>query len=281
MGPSELVWRRGEDYTHCVEHRRYVAAGGRTIRGVVVLMSLILLLTVGCTALPEHDLLPHARASSLLLVVHGAGASPRGWPRKLISTITGRYPQARQWQIVAYDWETEAAKVLTAAKRGYRIGRAIAEELLNVDDPIPYDRLHLIAHSVGSHLIQGFTDAIRDAAGGSQPTIQMTFLDPFVARGVLRWRWGARVFGRGADLAECYISVEDGVPGTKSYLELAANTDVTALVPRRYRDNASQFHWWPVEYYRQLIEERGFPHSVLLGPLEPDGEPGSVTVLPR
>lgn len=258
------------------------------------LITIIAVLAVGCASLPDHDRLPEPTSDRLLFVVHGAGSSGDAWPADLLRTVRSREPSSLQWDLVAYDWEEEALKVLTAPRRGYRIGEALAADLIDAEaNRASYRVVHIVAHSVGSHVAQGLIDSLRqaEAATAMEPALVfVTFVDPFVPRGVLQWRWGESRFGAGADAAECYISVEDGVPGTNRYLRLAHNYDVTALVPQPYRENASNFHWWPVEYYRSTVGtgRPGYRFSPLLdGGLDVavervasrTQEPGAVTVL--
>lgn len=262
--------------------RRAVVA--RPVLALLVLLS-------GCAALPQHDSLPSPTADQLLLVIHGSGSAADRWPADLLRTVRRVEPAASEWDLLAYDWEEEALKMLTAARRGYRIGRELGRSLAAEANGNPtYRVIHIVAHSVGSHVSQGIIDAIRaaqPAGAGPRTELHATFIDPFSARGLVQWRWGARTFGRGADVSDCYISTGDRVPGTNWYLRRAHNFDVTALVPERFREDASSFHWWPVEYYRSSVgsQRPGFRYSRLLSHRAGHDSPaqlplGVVTVIP-
>ena len=235
----------------------------RALVRVAAALLAVLLVTAGsgCATVPSGKLLPPVRpdATGLLLIAHGHGNNPSHWPARLIKEIRNSDVDISRWDIYAHDWETEVNKVLTAARTGYAIGREMARRLIAAGDP--YQILHFVGQSLGAHLIQGFVDEYRRLEG--RACIQMTFLDPFLIRGVFGFGHGVRQFGRGADFAENFLVRDEPVLGTNRYLRHAHNTDITALVGAHLKDDFSGPHWWVVEYYRQSVvnELPGFNRS--------------------
>lgn len=215
----------------------------------------------GCATVPTGELLPPAgpEAIGLLLIAHGYGNNPSHWPARLIKGIRDSGVDISQWDIYAHDWETEANRPLTATRRGYAIGRELARGLIDSGDR--YQVIHLIGQSLGAHLTQGFADEYRRLQG--RAFIQMTFLEPFLIRGVFGFGHGVRQFGRGADFAENFVVLNEPVWGSNRYLRHAYNTDITALVREDLKDDFFGPHWWVVEYYRQSIDNEwlGFGRS--------------------
>jgi len=197
------------------------------------------------TELPEAS----EGAEGLLLIAHGYRNNPSHWPARLIRDIREAVPEAAGWGIYAHDWEAVANRPLTAPRRGYAIGAALAERLLSVGDPYPV--IQLIGQSLGAHLVQGFIDSYREGGGGAY--LHASFLDPFLIRGLFGLRWGVRNFGRGADFAENYVVSDDPALGTNGYLRHAHNFDISALVPPRMREELIGPHWWVVRFYRESV----------------------------
>ncbi len=227
----------------------------------VLLVALLVLAVIGCATVPAGDLLPPTRpgATGLLLIAHGYGNNPFHWPARLIKQIQDSGVDTSRWDIYAHDWEAEANRPLTAARTGYAIGREMARRLIAGGDK--YQVLQLIGQSMGAHLTQGFADEYRRLQGRAY--IHMTFLDPFLIRGVFGFGHGVRRFGRGADFAENLLVRDEPVLGTNRYLRHAHNTDVTALVREDLKDDFFGPHWWVVEYYRQSVDNEwpGFNRS--------------------
>lgn len=229
---------------------RCVAAARARLFGGALLGTLVLALSA-CASAPADAPHPTPRAGreGLLLVAHGYGNNPGHWPARLIERIVAVEPRAEAWDIYAHDWEREANRPLTAARRGYRIGERLAADLLAAGDPYPV--VHLVGQSLGAHLVQGFLDEYRFRRGNA--AVHVTFLDPFALRGLLGFGWGVRAFGRGADFAECYIVRREPALGTNRYLRRAHNFDITAVVPVEAWDEFIGPHWWVVQYYRQSV----------------------------
>lgn len=231
--------------------------------------ALAVLLLGGCTAVPGRDAETIARAAravasepaeTFVLLVHGSGSSPREWPADFIEAAQGGAPVKAElladsngteppveWKVLAFDWEESAARRLTAPRRGYAIGLALGSETAAVE----YARVVVVAHSVGAHLGQGFIDGFREEGGRAQ--LDAVFLDPFLPRGVLRWRWGESHFGLGSDRAVNYYVHDDGVPGTDRPIRHARNIDLTSEVPSRYWNQTGAPHYWVARYFAEVI----------------------------
>ena len=188
-------------------------------------------------------------ADGLLLIAHGYHNNPSHWPRTLIARVGELTPRAARWDIYAHDWERQANRILTASRVGYRIGASLAGQVVGRGDPYPV--VHLVGQSLGAHLVQGFVDTYRELGG--RAVVHVTFLDPFLIRGVVGLGWGVRTFGRGADFAENYIVRGEPALGTNRYLRHAHNFDVSSLVPDAMREEFIGPHWWVVAYYRASV----------------------------
>lgn len=230
----------------------------------VLFVALLVLAGTGCATVPAGDLLPPAGSSAtgLLLIAHGYRNNPSHWPARLIKQIRDSDADISRWDIYAHDWEAEANKLVTAARTGHAIGREMARRLIASGDR--YEILHLIGQSLGAYVIQGFADEYRRLHGRAY--IQMTFLDPFLIRGVFGFGYGVRQFGKGADFAENFLVRDEPVFGTNRYLRHAHNTDITALVSDDIKDVFVGPHWWVVEYYRQSVDNElpGFNRSPIV-----------------
>ena len=212
---------------------------------------LLVIAVTGCATIPAGEVLPPSSpdARGLLFIAHGHANNPSHWPARLIQAIRSSDAEISLWDIYAHDWEAEADKLLSAARSGHAIGRQLARRLVARGDQ--YEVLHLIGQRMGAHLTQGFADEYRRLGG--RAFIHMTFMDPFLIRGVFGFGHGVRQFGRGADFAENFIVRNEPVLGSNRYLRHAHNTDISALVREDLKDDFWGPHWWVVEYYRQSV----------------------------
>jgi pimeloyl-ACP methyl ester carboxylesterase len=237
-----------------------------------ILAAVLVAFAAGCVTVPTGEVLPGAGtgATGFLLIAHGYGNNPSHWPARLITQIRQSDADISQWDIYAHDWEVQANKAVTAARTGYAIGREMARQLIAGGDG--YQILHLIGQSMGAYLTQGFVDEYRRLHG--RALIHMTFMEPFLIRGILGFGYGVRHFGRGADFAENFIVRHEPVLGSNRFLRHAHNTDISALVREDLKDDFFGPHWWVVEYYRQSVtnEWPGFDRSPISRSLA--GDPG-------
>lgn len=213
---------------------------------------LSLLLLVGCQppATAEAQL-PDASKDVWVFVVHGSGDGPERWAQPLIDTLSPRVKTPSRVQWVAYDWRDAAKDRLSAAERGQAEGAAIAEVLKNKQ----LIHVHVIAHSAGAHVAFGLEQAL--AKWSPRPTLHLTFLDPFLGKG-LDFEWGKTRFGTSAEFVEQWLHLGDGVPGTETAIGAAHVFDVSKSASKP-EVTGSQGHWWPTQAYGAL--EPGFSNS--------------------
>lgn len=200
------------------------------------------------------------RRSNLVVVVHGTSSNPGRWANELVTYIDLRQSDRvnTDWDVCAYDWTAGADATANgglisgipfggvwnnAERLGAALGRSICEGR--------YQNIHLIAHSVGSQLIQSAVDTIeaRSLSGfqadnhcyNNKPTIHMTFLDAYDP-GIPNIP-----YGRSADWAEHFFDTSSiRVPGTDHKLKLAFNYEISDLDTTDSYSN----HEWPHEWYR-------------------------------
>ena len=165
----------------------------------------------------------------LILIAHGYNSAPNIWADDLSNKIatklagTGR---SDDWDIVAWDWEQEADFGEITSPRLPKKAASIAEQIgVSVGRDINtsgYDKVHLVGHSAGSHLIDAAT---REIDEGVQVT--NTFLDAYTPEPFLK---GNRYLGDAADWAIQYYTTLD-LAYTDTVLNEAYNVDITALDP--------------------------------------------------
>jgi hypothetical protein len=184
-------------------------------------------------------------ARGLIVIVHGVEGRAKWWPLRLESAFRRLDVDQDLWDIYRPDWHEMSLDRLAAPRLGYALGRELGTGLVGRADT--YDVIHLIGHSAGAHVIQGIADAVGDLSGAT--VVYSTFLDPFVVRSVVRLFWGVRRLGASSDFAECYVTRDDPLPFTNSFLKHANNVDLTPILPR-VPDAANNYaHLWPIDYY--------------------------------
>ncbi len=196
--------------------------------------------TTADTAFPAYP----SSADHLVVLIHGSGDSPSDWPARMRATILST-TEAVALSVVAIDWAEAAAARLMAPVRGLRLGRELGTELRQRGSPP--SRLTIISHSAGAFVAYGMAQSLSPDAA---IRIRQVYLDPFLARSPVRWRYGVSRFGEYADSAVAYVNTEDIVPFTDQFPVHAAPVDVSEP-SRSDRDG----HWWPVEAFRREVEE--------------------------
>lgn len=252
---------------------------GRPLRRIGTLVAFAALL-VACAAAPgtPGTGTPAATISddprNLIVIAHGTGGSAGSWPASLERAIRAEYGALEHWKIVVVDWKAVADRPLSAARRGYRIGLDYANSIAAAPHEERPRVVHLIAHSMGAHLIQGIADGLSRASPAPPAFIQMTFLDAFHPRGVAALRWGIRVFGRNADFAESYVTRDEPAFLTNALLRRAFTFDLTATVPPRENPSSGYAHNWPPAWYVRSVGEPTRP-GFALSPLALLGDESS------
>ncbi len=208
-------------------------------------MPLLLLFAAACQPPTTGEAqLPDASKDVWVFVVHGSGDGPERWAQPLIETLSPRVKTPARVQWVAYDWREAAKDKLSAAERGQAEGAAIGEVLKTKQ----LKHVHVIAHSAGAHVAFGLEQAL--AGMTPRPTLHLTFLDPFLGKG-LDFEWGKTRFGTSADFVEQWLNLGDGVPGTETAIGAAHVFDVSKSASKP-EVTGSQGHWWPTQAYGSM-----------------------------
>jgi hypothetical protein len=164
-------------------------------------------------------------------------------------------PFSQRYSSYIVDWSAYSTNLFQASYNGEKIGRDLAQRLLQQQ---PHLRtVHLIGISVGSFAANAAAMKIKQVTtttttnGGNNritttnpPFVQLTLLDPFTQRGILGFGYGNRNFGKFADYTEQYLNTDDPVPSTNTPLDYAVCYDVTNLRP-----DTIFGHDWPLVYY--------------------------------
>ncbi len=188
--------------------------------------------------------LPSVNKPVLVLLVHGSGDGPERWAANAKLVLEGRLAKPSEVEIVAYDWRAAAADKLSAAGNGESEGAAVGKALLERG----LQHVHVVAHSAGAFVAAGLEQQFASAT--TRPTLHLTFLDPFLGKG-LDFGWGATRFGTTADFVESYLNTGDGVPGTELAITAAHTFDVTMSASKPSL-SGSAAHWWPIDAWLTL-----------------------------
>lgn len=206
-----------------------------------------------------------------------------------------------RWHIAVLDWREWAtgndgsnpegvlAKHFNpniSAFYGQQIGRSLADEIVShraMWGKGPMKRLHLLAHSSGSWLVDAIADRLREHWGPREqggPDITLTFFDAFDQGGTQAIFGAQGELGDSADTVEHYF--DNAMPGTQAkgagLPRNAMNFDVTQLRSRTDRERYDQevnkhlanagmppvgtssvldwvyMHGWPYEWYLRTMQ---------------------------
>lgn len=206
----------------------------------------------------------------LLLLIHGSGEGPSAWPARVQAALAGRGSRDSR-RIVRVDWASAAADRIVAPRRGEQIGAELARYLLRSFSPP--GAITVVSHSAGAFVAHGFACELRRQEGGpvrargagrgrdwTEPIVTQLFLDPFLARPPLRWRYGIRRFGTCADRAFAWVNTGDPVPFTSGFPRHAEGRDLTGREDLRslaagLTDSEAPGHWIPVAAFISMIED--------------------------
>ena len=221
--------------------------------------TLLLLSIVACSRLTTPTL-PESSpgADRLIVLVHGGGDSPDYWPAYMAMGISMNLIEPERWDVWTYDWSQDAEGSVNVTRRGEDHGRWLGARLAERD----YTHLHLIGHSAGAAVLYGVSDTLRDEPG---LTLHETYLDPFGGQGLLRWEYGERRYGEGADFADAVLNTLDGVPSTDEPFHNTVSFDVSGYAEEDMSEVDG--HRLPVGLYEEsvLFPEDGFGWALAAG----------------
>ena len=210
-------------------------------------------------------------APNAVVVTHGWRDDADGWVRDLAYEICvstnyismeydlkpnrfHRFCSGADWDVWVVDWRDSAVAPLladwwTLATLVYANasiwGEQFGYHLTRLAQP--YEKLHLIAHSAGSNLI----DIAAGVVKAHHPTtvIHETFLDPYNPW----WVAGSR-YGEHATWSDSYV--DRGLVWTDSCLSDAYTVDITELFDPLDVDKGAiaAGHGWPIRYYLRTMD---------------------------
>ena len=223
----------------------------------VIFLSGLFFAGQGCIIEYISDPLPPQGESStsLMVIIHGSGATPDDWPQNLESAIDARLsPAVRQsWDIVRYGWEEYASNSFLAAGAGTELGKQVGTMLAGED--YTYTQIHFIAHGVGSFVAHWA--ATTYIAAGGPAGIHITYLDPVSSANA--------PLGSGTDFSEDYFNSSDPVAASNTAVANSHNFDVTNYLLRDV--GTAEGHVWPVNYYLLSVEDDRIPYGFQLSPM--------------
>lgn len=182
-----------------------------------------------------------ADLENLTLIFHGAGGEDK-FTDKLMENL--KIYDSKTSFSTMITWEKYSSNILQASFNGQRIGRYVAQQLLNRASNLK--SLHVIGISVGAFAADSVGYQVKTSLEHAID-VQLTLLDPFTQRGIFDVGYGARKFGEKCDYFQQYLNTDDPVPSTNAPLETSVCYDVTAIRPQE----VSFGHDWPVAYYGQ------------------------------
>lgn len=188
----------------------------------------------------------------LVLVLPGAGGPDANSARIVASLRAILGGAGSRTRVVEYDWSAFVGDQLQAPYNAQRLGRSLGSEV--VASCRQLRSLHVVGISVGAFAADALTEAYRGAGGSAH--LRLSLLDPFTAFSVPGLALpsishGVRRFGASADYAEAFVNTDDPVPATNTYLQLAANYDVTAAAERGsfVPLPGDSLHSWPAAWF--------------------------------
>jgi hypothetical protein len=234
---------------------------------------------------------PSPQAKGLVLITHGwrdNATDPTGWVIDMKNKIKNQIDLTK-WDVEAYDWNIGAntglqdpwQAVVNAEQEGTALGAILSQR--------NYDRIHFIAHSAGSQVVNTAAFEIRRRTGArspscdpdnpdlSGPIIHATFLDAYDPNR------NASLYGRCSNYAEQYVDMrtvfDKKLDDTNLILNWAFNFSVTDLDPDQSISlipqlDAFRVHAWPHVWYHCSVNppdqncqssDFGFPLSLETG----------------
>jgi hypothetical protein len=190
---------------------------------------------------------------NLVFITHGwePGLTEPPSPQWILDMRSAIQAQvSSDWQVVACSWIDSAWTVFpdqalhNANVIGTQLGQQFAAQ--------GYQNVHLIAHSAGSEMIQTIANILKSSK--NPPTIQLTFLDPYL--GLFEEEVG--VYGQNANWSDCYYVQDETGSFTAGQLNYAYNVDVSWVDPAHITAPyigvgggkvALSTHGYPIDFY--------------------------------
>lgn len=220
---------------------------------------------------------PASDETNLVLITHGWNSHAFDWVTQMQQDI--RSHADGTWKVQTYDWSTQAGYGCTplgcflpwdAHANASEVGKDLGKQLTASN----YTRMHFIAHSAGSQVIDTAILWIRKHAT-IQPVIHATYLDAYDPAGPMS-RYGSE-----ADWAEHYVDKRpvlriEPVDNTALILPEAFNFNVTGLdttddcLSSNPVSSSICVHSWPHKWYDATAKPLslysvGFPLSLESG----------------
>lgn len=230
------------------------------------------------------------RKKNYVVLTHGWNSNIDVWANAMGDRI-GSMVDRNNWCIVTWDWRNDAEGLpwdayAKAENQGMKLGKILAGSTP--------EKVHFLAHSAGSNLIQHALDTMNDSLkenGKNRPKTQMTFFDAFAPYG------SDKDYGSGSSYAEQYVDtrtlgpkscidssmpslISDYFDSTDTRLNNVINFDVTGIDPVKNptgscEDILIHFHQWPIRWYHdRTIRNRlvpGFGNSFESGVVQLPG----------
>lgn len=254
----------------CIVFRQRVSWWFRLLGGALAVWVVAGCATVGRV---EGRLVPvrDGGPTELILIVHGSGDGPDDWPSAMadavsglsidgcLSAIEGAVLEGAALElegasnggaaggatVAIVDWEDAASDRIVAPRRGEALGMSLSEPIRRRYPDV--ETILIISHSVGAFLAHG-------VAGSVDAEVHHLFLDPFIARSLLRPRYGVNRFGEFASVSWTVLNRLDPVPFTAHAPETSRMIDVSS--PERA---GRAGHWYPVDYAKRLFMRAARP----------------------
>lgn len=125
------------------------------------------------------------QTKNTVVITHGWRDSAAGWAQKMAADINNALPDDTDWNVCTYDWQVAADTPIFAPSWAYSNAANEGEHLAQILLGGNYDKIHLIAHSAGSNLIQTAAKKVVEANPLLSPKIHLTFLDAYHPHGSL------------------------------------------------------------------------------------------------
>lgn len=193
---------------------------------------------------------------SIVILFHGAGGQDSNSNRICLSIENDGRKSRRKEFVINYDWTKWRGNMIRAAYDAENVGEILGVELARMysNGNMKLQSIHAVGVSVGAFAANSFVQAYKEehkklkaSSDDECAFCRLTLLDPFTARGLFDFSYGARNFGKLADFCEQYLNSDDPVPSTNRPLPLAHCFDITDSTARKSFTPlpGDSMHSWP------------------------------------